>query len=244
MNFDFKKFIDDSKMVLISPWEYFASMAKEGGLGEPVIKALLYGAVGGIISMIFSIMGLTAAAGAFGSMAGGGIGIMILIRAIVGAVIGLFIGGVIMLVVSAICGGKTDYEANVRVVASLMVLWPVMALLGFLGRFHFYLGVVVILGVSLYGLYLMYVAEVKALEGKEPAARVVSIVLAIIPLIMLLSILLYTSRNFDTTGIQKYNQMKEQNEMTDLMNSQFMKKAMEEAQKSEQESGAAEEESR
>ena len=47
-----------------------------------------------------------------------------------GALIGLFIGGVIMLVISAICGGNTDYEASVRIVLIVLVI---LALLGFFG---------------------------------------------------------------------------------------------------------------
>ncbi len=56
---------------------------------------------------------------------------MALVWTIVGALIGLFIGAVIMLIISAICKGSTDFEANLRVVAAVMVLMPINALLGF-----------------------------------------------------------------------------------------------------------------
>ena len=48
----------------------------------------------------------------------GAIGIMAFIWSVIGAVIGLFIGAVILLVISSICKGSTDFEANMRVTAA------------------------------------------------------------------------------------------------------------------------------
>lgn len=187
--FDFQKFINDSKAVLTTPKEYFAAMPKEGGYVEPLVKAVIYGLLAGIITFIWSTLKLTAAAGALGGMLGGGVGVMAIIGSLIGAIIGLFIGGVIMLLVSAICGGNTSYEANVRVTASLMVLSPINALLSFTGGINIYLGAIISLGVSLYGIYLLYNALISGLNAKEGAAKVVSIILAIIPVILLISTL-------------------------------------------------------
>ncbi|HMB20028.1 MAG TPA: hypothetical protein VKQ10_03090, partial [Spirochaetota bacterium] len=103
--FNFAQFIDDSKNTLTNPKEYFASMAKEGGFGEPIIKALLYGLVAGLITFIWGIIGLSAAGG-LGAMFGGAVGIMAIVGGLIFALIGLFIGGLIMLIISAICGGN------------------------------------------------------------------------------------------------------------------------------------------
>ena len=187
--FDFKKFIDDSKAVLTTPKEYFSSMPTSGGFVEPLIKATIYGTIAGVISLIWSMLKLTAAAGAFGGMIGGGVGVMALIGSIIGAIIGLFVGGVILLIVSAICGGNTNYEANVRVTAALMVLSPVNALLSFTSGINLWLGGLISLAVSLYGLYLLYHAIVGALKGKEGTAKVITIVLAAIVGLVLISAL-------------------------------------------------------
>jgi hypothetical protein len=187
--FDFKKFIDDSKAVLLTPKEYFSSMPKEGGFVEPLIKAVIYGLVAGIITFIWSLLHLTAAAGAFGGIIGGGVGAMAIVGALIGAVIGLFIGGVIVLIISAICGGSTAFEACVRVTAALMVLSPINALLGFTGGISIYLGSIIGLAVSLYGLYLLYHAIVNALGGKEATAKILAIVLAAFPVIFMISAL-------------------------------------------------------
>lgn len=187
--FDFKKFIDDSKAVLTTPKEYFSSMPTSGGFVEPLIKATIYGTIAGVIALIWSMLKLTAAAGAFGGMIGGGVGVMALIGSIIGAIVGLFIGGVILLIVSAICGGNTNYEANVRVTAALMVLSPVNALLSFTSGINLWLGGLISLAVSLYGLYLLYHAIVGALKGKEGTAKVITIVLAAIVGLVLISAL-------------------------------------------------------
>jgi hypothetical protein len=188
--FDFQKLINDSKATLMSPKDYFASMAKEGGFVEPIIKALIYGIVAGVISMIWFLLNLyTAKWGMFGVGAG-----FILLNAIVGAVIGLFIGGIIVLIISAICGGSTKFEANVRVTAALMVLSPVSALLSFLGGISLTLGTLVSGIVSLYGLYLLYNALVKSLGAKEGTAKIVCIILAALVVIFMFSGLFCASK--------------------------------------------------
>ncbi len=73
-------------------------------------------------------------------MFGGAFGIMILIWKIIGSIIGLFIGAVILLVISSVCKGNTDFEANVRVIAAIMVVMPISAFFGFAGHINFYLG--------------------------------------------------------------------------------------------------------
>jgi hypothetical protein len=177
---NFNKILKDSRETLLNPKEYFESMPLTGGFTEPLIKAAIYGTIAGLFALLWSVLGF----GAVGaSLLGGAIGIMALIWTIVGAVIGLFIGGVIMLVISAICGGNTDYEANVRVTASLMVVYPISALLAFFSGINITLGGVVSLLVSMYGLYLLYMAAIHALKGKESNAKIVLIVLVILALL-------------------------------------------------------------
>ncbi len=108
---------------------------------------------------------------------------MSLIWSVIAAIIGLFIGGVIMLVISAICGGNTDFEANLRVSASLMVVYPINAFLAFFNGINYTLGGVVALAVSLFGIYLLYHAVIQALKGKESSVKIVAIVLLVFALV-------------------------------------------------------------
>ncbi len=188
--FDFKKFIDETKATLLTPADYFSVMPKTGGFAEPLIKAVIYGFVAALINLLWMTLSLGAIGGAFGGMLGGGVGVMGLVMSVIGSIIALFIGGAIVLVISAICGGSTDYEANVRVTASLMAISPISALFGFLSGFSLWLGGIASIAVSLYGLWLLYNALIKALGGKEGPAKVITIILAVIPVLMIVSGLL------------------------------------------------------
>src|SRR5664280_1978619 len=114
--FDLNLFIKESVDVLVNPKSYFSTMKTSGGMSEPLIKAVIYGAVAGAIAFIWSLLKIGAMTGF-----GGAIGIMVFIWSIIGAIIGLFIGAVILLVISSICKGSTDFEANIRVTASVTV---------------------------------------------------------------------------------------------------------------------------
>src|SRR6201982_3546562 len=51
----FNAFIETLTMVLTRPAEAFSVMKREGGLGEPLIYALIGGCVGGIVQFLFSL---------------------------------------------------------------------------------------------------------------------------------------------------------------------------------------------
>jgi hypothetical protein len=172
-SFDFNEFVKDSKDVLVNP-NYFATMKTTGGMTEPLIKAVIYGAIAGLITFIYSLLHIGPMTG---GLFGGAIGVMAFIWAVIGAIIGLFIGGVIVLVLSAISKGNTDYEANVRVTAAIMVVMPISAALGFLSGINFYLGAFVGLAVNIFALWLTYKGLVQALKAKPETAKVVMYVL-------------------------------------------------------------------
>ena len=205
--FNFNSFVKESIDVLVKPKEYFSTMKTTGGIAEPLIKALLYGVIAGIFALIWSLLGLGITMG--GIFGGAGVVMMFLWR-IIFAIIGLFIGAVIMLIISAICTGSTDFEANVRVMASLMVLiLPVSALLGFIGGLNSTLGTIVNLLINLYALYLVYHALVEALKAKPSSSKVLTIILAAV-LVLFLLIGLFTRKaatkfldDFDTEDFQE-----------------------------------------
>lgn len=180
---DFKKVLNDSRDTLLNPKGYFASMPLAGGIAEPVIKGAMYGVLAGLFSLLWSVTGFSVVGA---GMLGGAVGFMALVWSVIGAIIGLFIGGVLVLVISAICGGNTDYEANLRVAASLMVLYPINAFFAFSYGISFTLGGVIALLVSLYSLYLLYHAVIHALKGKESTAKIVAIVLLVLSLLVFL----------------------------------------------------------
>jgi hypothetical protein len=173
-SFNFNAFIKDSIDVLVKPKSYFSTMKTTGGIAEPLIKALIYGVVAGLIALIWGLLKIGGSIGLFG----GAVGVMMFIWYVIGAVIGLFLGAVVVLIISAICKGNTDFEACTRVTASLMVIMPISALLGFIAGLNLTVGAIVSLAVNLFALYLLYNALVEALKTKPAAAKILTIVLA------------------------------------------------------------------
>jgi hypothetical protein len=181
--FDFNLFIKESIDVLVNPKSYFSTMKTTGGMSEPLIKAVIYGAISGALAFIWSLLRIGAmSSGLFGSA----IGIMVFIWSIIGAIIGLFIGAVILLVISSICKGSTDFEANMRVTAALMVVMPIRSFFGFAGHFNIYLGVIIGLAVSIFALWLLYNGLVEALKSNPETTKIVSYVLVAIIVIFTL----------------------------------------------------------
>ena len=178
--FDFRKFLNESRETLLNPRGYFPSMSLSGGMTEPLIKAVIYGAVAGFFIMIWPILGLASVGGS--AFMGFG-GLMALIGSVISGVIGLFIAGAIMLLISTICGGNADFEANLRVAAAIMVIYPINAFLTLFDGINYTLGGVISLLVTFYTLYLVYQAQIDALKGKESTARIVLIVLVVLSLL-------------------------------------------------------------
>ena len=182
-SFDFNAFIQESKEVLVNPKSYFSTMKTSGGMTEPLIKAVIYGAIAGAIAFVWSLLKIGSVGG---GLLGGGIGIMVFIGYIIGSIIGFFIGAVVIMIISAICKGSTDFEANVRVTAALMVVLPISAFLAFTGHFSLYLGVVIGLAVNALYLWLLYNALIETLKAKPETTRIVMYVL--IAIIVIFSI--------------------------------------------------------
>jgi hypothetical protein len=195
--FDVNLFIKESREVLVNPKSYFSTMKTSGGLTEPLIKAVIYGAVAGAIAFIWSLLNLGIIGG---GMFGGAFGIMIFIWKIIGSIIVLFIGAVILLVISSVCKGNTDFEANVRVMAAVMVVLPISAFFGFAGHINFYLGTIINIAISIFTLWLFFNGLVEALKANAETTRIVIyILIALTVLVMLLTMgrLRRTSRMLD-----------------------------------------------
>jgi hypothetical protein len=209
--FDFNLFIAESKETLLNPKSYFSTLKTAGGLVEPLIKAAIYGALAGVILFLWGVLGFGVGGG---SIFGGAVGIMAFFWSIIASIIGLFVGGVVVLILSSICKGNTDFEACVRVTASLMVLMPISALLGFTMGINLYLGLLIGLVVKLYGLWLIYHALIETLKGKPETAKTVSYVLIALMVLFLLGSL--SAKNRATRFLDKYN--KDSKELLEELN--------------------------
>jgi len=119
----FNAFIETLTMVLTRPAEAFSVMKREGGLGEPLIYALIGGCVGGIVAALFSLglhsIGLFADKNnSLAAMTGMGIGFGTIILVPFGIVIVLFIwSGLAHLCLMIVGGANQPFETTFRVFA-------------------------------------------------------------------------------------------------------------------------------
>jgi hypothetical protein len=175
--FDVNLFIKESRAVLVNPKAYFSGMKTTGGMTEPLIKAVIYGAISGALAFIWSFLRVGAMTN---GLLGSATGAMTFVWTIIGAIIGLFIGSIILLVISSICKGNTDFEANMRVVAAVMVVMPIRSVFGLVGHFSMYAGLIIGLLISIYALWLLYNGLVEALKSNSETAKIVTYVLVAI----------------------------------------------------------------
>jgi hypothetical protein len=120
----FNAFIETLQMVLTQPDHAFRAMKVEGGLGDPIVYALIGGCAGGIVSFLFSLalrsIGLTADRhNTFVLLTGIGAGsvVFIILLPII-ILLGLFIGGAIVHLCLMIVGGANKtFETTLRVLA-------------------------------------------------------------------------------------------------------------------------------
>ena len=118
-----RAFFDTLVMVLTKPAEAFTAMKREGGLGEPLIYAIIGGSVGGVIYFLYNF--LLSSAHMFGShenpmmqMIGGGIRpLFFIILVPLFVTIATFVGsGIFHLCLMIVGGAKQPFETTFRVV--------------------------------------------------------------------------------------------------------------------------------
>lgn len=164
--FDLSKVIDDAKSVITTPLAFYKNMPVSGGYSEPAIFVLVMGFVVGCLNLLFSVF-----AGNFGAAIGSFLIGPFLI------VLFSFVAALIMFVLWKLMGTAHDYETAYRCVAYTMAAQPVMAILGVIP----FLGPVI---VSLWAIYLIYIASV---EVHKVDAKMARIVLGVIALVMVIS---------------------------------------------------------
>lgn len=119
-----QRFIGTVRELLTEPRRFFSTMRREGGLGNPLVFAIIGMLIGAVASYIYSLGlgGLGAGMpgmGDYPGMMSGGV-MSIIMMPIIGT-IGLFIGAAIYHGLLSLLGGaKASFEATFRTVAYVM----------------------------------------------------------------------------------------------------------------------------
>ncbi|MBO5833758.1 MAG: hypothetical protein J6R22_02275 [Alphaproteobacteria bacterium] len=146
------------KNLIVNPKRYFTKIVADGNLEESMLKAFLYGLLGGILVLLIRLIG-----GATITL--GSVFTAIIIVPVL-AVTLLFVMGGLMMLVSEITGGERDWEIAIKGLASVFFIYPVILVLNALA-FNCTSMWVISLLVDAYILFLFYNLSVYCMRGKR-----------------------------------------------------------------------------
>ena len=156
--------------IVVNPKRYFTKIVADGSLDESMFKAFIYGLIGGCLVLAIKLIGgATMTIDAVFSAA---------IIFPVLAVVLLFVGGGLLMLVSEITGGERDWEIAIKGLASVMFVYPVILVLNALAFNCTTLWIVSLL-CDVYLLFLFYNLGVYCLHGKKSNVIMVVAMLAL-----------------------------------------------------------------
>ena len=158
------------KDILINPKRYFTKIVADGNLEESMLKAFIYGLIGGCLVLLLRLIG------------GATITISAVFTAIiivpVLAVALLFVMGGLLMLVSEITGGERDWEIAIKGLASVFFIYPVILVLNALA-FNCTSIWIICLMVDIYVLFLFYNIALYCMRGKKTNVIIVIGILAL-----------------------------------------------------------------
>lgn len=158
------------KDVLINPKRYFTKIVADGNMEESMLKAFMYGLLGGCLVLLIRLLG-----GA--TITIGAVFTAIIIVPVL-AVTLLFVMGGLMMLVSEITGGERDWEIAIKGLASIFFIYPAILVLNALA-FNCTSMWVISLIVDAYVLFLFYNISLYCMRGKKSNIIVVIGILAL-----------------------------------------------------------------
>jgi hypothetical protein len=156
--------------IIVNPKRYFTKIVADGNLEESMLKAFLYGLLGGVLVLAIRLMG-----GATITL--GAIFTAIMIVPVL-AVTLLFVMGGLLMLVSEITGGERDWEIAIKGLASVFFIYPVILVLNALAFNCVSIWVISLL-VDMYILFLFYNISLYCMRGKRISVLMVIGILAL-----------------------------------------------------------------
>lgn len=173
-----KKWYKSIKDVIINPKRFFSRIVADGDIEESMLKAFIYGLVGGLL-----VLGLRLIGGATVTI--NSVFTAIVIVPVV-AVALLFVGGGLMMLVSEITGGERDWEIAIKGLASIFFIYPIILVINALAFNCTSLWIISIIG-DIYILFLFYNIALYCMHGRRGAVITVVGIFALFILTVYLS---------------------------------------------------------
>ena len=165
-----KKAFKHIRNLIVNPKRYFTKIVADGNMEEAMLKAFLYGLLGGCLVLLIRLLG-----GA--TITIGAIFTAIIIVPVL-AVALLFVFGGLMMLVSEITGGERDWEIAIKGLASVFFIYPVILVLNAMAFNCTSIWVISML-VDIYVLFLFYNISLYCMRGKRGNVLLVIGVLAL-----------------------------------------------------------------
>ena len=166
----FKNALKHIRNLIVNPKRYFTKIVADGNMEEAMLKAFLYGLLGGCLVLLIRLLG-----GA--TITIGAIFTAIIIVPVL-AVALLFVFGGLMMLVSEITGGERDWEIAIKGLASVFFIYPVILVLNALAFNCTSIWVISML-VDMYVLFLFYNISLYCMRGKRGNVLLIIGVLAL-----------------------------------------------------------------
>lgn len=144
--------------ILTQPRQFFSKIVADGNLEESMLKAFMYGLLGGIAVLALQLIG--GATITFAAVFSKLIVVPVLAVAL------LFVLAGMMMMVSEITGGERDWEISVKGLASVFFIYPIVLILNSLAWNCTSLWIVSVL-VDGYILFLLYNIGVYCMKGNK-----------------------------------------------------------------------------
>lgn len=164
--------------IIINPRRFFSKIVADGDIEESMLKAFIYGLVGGLL-----VLGLRLIGGATITISS--VFTAIIIVPVV-AVALLFVGGGLMMLVSEITGGERDWEIAIKGLASIFFIYPIILAINALAFNCTSMWIISIIG-DLYVLFLFYNIALYCMRGRKGAVITVVGIFALFLLTVYLS---------------------------------------------------------
>ncbi|MBR3781905.1 MAG: hypothetical protein IKL14_00760 [Alphaproteobacteria bacterium] len=156
------------KNIITNPKRYFTKIVADGNMEESMLRAFLYGLLGGCLVLLIRLIG-----GA--TITVGAIFTAVIVVPVL-AVTLLFVFGGLMMLISEITGGERDWEIAIKGLASIFFIYPLILVLNALAFNCTSMWIISIL-VDLYVLFLFYNIAVYCMRGKKSYVIIVICVL-------------------------------------------------------------------
>ncbi len=165
-----KNVFKHTRNLIVNPKRYFTKIVADGNMEESMLKAFLYGLLGGCLVLLIRLLG-----GATITL--GAIFTAIVIVPVL-AVALLFVMGGLMMLVSEITGGERDWEIAIKGLASIFFIYPIILVLNALAFNCTSIWVISML-VDIYVLFLFYNISLYCMRGKRGNVLMVIGILAL-----------------------------------------------------------------